>query len=253
MTLVSLATRERREIEGRFDYLSPLSWSPDGKRVVAVRYTQPDASGRVTGTILEVNTVTGAVVETASFENVFQAAPAGYSADGERMFVVVVDQAGSALWVERAGTLQRLAVMSPGRTRDWKLSPDGARLAYVDILGAGERGYAGRTMLTATGAITRSPATRDELGVAWRPNSEVPVFGGPGGGVRLSLAQDGPAYVVPVQWSPDGTTLAATVYTAADGRVSTFDESLELVTPDQRVLLSERPGARFFGWAVNLE
>jgi Tol biopolymer transport system component len=142
-------------------------------------------------------------------------------------------------------------VFSPGPTRDWSLSPDGARLAFVDRLGAAERRYAGRTLVIATGSVSDSPSQSDQLGAAWRPGSVVADFGGPGGTVRLT-ADAGQSYLMPVAWSPDGETLAATVYESGrDGNLQ-GGESVELVTPQQRLRISDVPGVRFLGWVQGM-
>src|SRR5690606_36709728 len=100
---------------------------------------------------------------------------------GSRLFIVVVDNAGSSLWESRDGRLQKLTTFSPGPTRDWSLSPDGARLAFVDRLGVGARSYAGRTLTIASGAVTDAASTGNQLGAAWHPGRLTADFGGPDG------------------------------------------------------------------------
>ncbi|MEP7217104.1 MAG: hypothetical protein ABI782_12690, partial [Anaerolineaceae bacterium] len=187
------------------------------------------------------------------FENALDVVPVGYSLDGGRLFVVVVDQSGSTLWAERDGRTQRVATLGPGRTRDWSLSPDGARLAYIEAVGAGERAYVGRTRIIATGAVTSAVATANQFGVAWLPGSQVPDFGGPGGSLRLSEDPSGSAYVVPQRWSPDGSTLVGIVYSSANDRAGAVAPSIEFVTPTSRTRLSEEPGASFLGWVRDLK
>ena len=253
MTLIDLNGGGRLVQGVAFDYLSALAWSPDGQFVAGVN-SQPAADGL--GSDADLTVVEGATGEptlAAHFDNVFQVAPVGYSLDQERLFVVTIDQSGSALWAVRGGKSQKVAMLSTGRTRDWSLSPDGSRLAFADIVAAGERSYAGRTMLIATGAVTGSSATGNEWGPAWMPGSQVPVFGGPGGGVRLTSPPPEGAYVVPASWSPDGTMLVATIYSASSDRSAQPEESVELVTSTSRARLAEEPGVRFLGWVRNIE
>ncbi|OAI41562.1 hypothetical protein AYO38_00585 [bacterium SCGC AG-212-C10] len=252
LTVFNLMTHTEREFTGSFDNLSPFAWSPDSERLAMTRSSSPpDAVGRVDTSIVETNVTTGTSVHVATFPGVLQAAPVGYSIDGERLFVVVVDQSGSWLWMEQSGQVKRLAMLSPGRTRDWRLSPDGARLAFIDITGGAELSFAGRTLVVATGVASPSTARQDQIGVAWPPRSDVPAFGGPGGSLRLTATQDPTAYVVPREWSPDGTTLAASVFSAAPGEASSPQESVELVTDTARERITERPGAQFIGWVLN--
>lgn len=253
LSVVDLASGAVREASGTFDYLSPVVWSPDGARVAVRRSRSQDDVGRVSATVHEVTTVPAAAREVAVFENVLEVAPVGYSLDGERLFIVVVDQSGSALWVERAGRVQRLTTLSPGRTRDWALSPDGARLAFVDILGAGERTYAGRSLVIATGGIQSEATVGNQLGATWFPGSQVPQFGGPGGSIQLSNPPPGTAYLIPAQWSPDGSALVATIYSASSDRAGSPSRSIELITPERRVRLSDEDGAAFLGWVQDLQ
>lgn len=253
VTLLDLPSGSSRDAAAPVDYLSPLAWSADGGRIAAVHTGRPDDTGRVTAEVIEFDAATGSVLLTLPFEDVLSAVPVGYSIDGERFFVVVIDQSGSALWMQRDGRLQKVALLSAGRTRDWSLSPDGARLAYVDILGAGERGYAGRVLTIATGTIAGTGATSNEFGPAWIPGSQLPVFGGPGGAVRLNPPSPEGDYVIPASWSPDGSMLVATIYSASSDRTSPLPESIELVSEQSRVLLSDTPGVHFIGWVRNVE
>lgn len=238
--------------EPEFEYLSQLAWSPDGDRITGVRYSRPDSAGRVVADVLETDVRTGLSSVVARFDNAIEVAPVGYSVDGQSLYIAVVDQAGSNLWAERAGKLAKVGQMSTGRTRDWSLSRDGARLAFIDVRTGKERVYVGRTMLIATGAVTDASAAGDQLGIAWAPASEVADFGGPGGSVRLALEPPESAYVIPVQWSPDGLILAARVVVRdPDGEDAPPSESIELATSDSRIRLSEGAGSWFFGWVIN--
>ena len=252
LRLVSLPRGSTIEVPGAFDYLSSVAWSRDGGHLAVSRSTTADEAGRVSAAVFEVASATAMVNKVAVFENVYQVSPVGYSIDGSRLFIVVIDQSGSSLWSERDGRVQRVATLSPGATRDWSLSPDGARLAFVDILGVGERSYAGRSLVIATGGIVDARADGNQVGAAWLPGSQSPLFGGPGGSVQLSGAPDSAAYVVPAQWSPDGSTLVATIYSASGGEQTAPSRSIELVTPDRRVILSDQDGSSFLGWVRDL-
>lgn len=251
MTLIPLPAGASQAVEAEFDYLSRLAWSRDGLRVTGARSARSDDSARNHVDVIEVDVGSGSTTVAAQFDNVFTAAPVGYSLDGARLFVVVIDQSGSTLWAARHGLLQKQAMLSPGRTRDWNLSPDGSRLAFVDVLGSGQRGYAGRTLIIATGAITDSSATGNQLGPVWEPGSQIPVFGGPGGSVEFTAGASDSAYIVPASWSPDGSTLVATIYSASSDRTGSPKETVELVSPRHRVPLAEDDSARFLGWVVD--
>lgn len=230
-----------RTVPGAYDYLSRLAWSPDGTRL-AVTVSSPSGAGRV----VEVLPATLEVLEAAEFPGAFQVAPIGYSLDAARLFVVVIDQSGSNLWAVRSGTAQRVAELSPGRTRDWALSPDGARVAFVDILSASSRTYVGKTLTIATGSVTALPAGRNQVGAVWQPGNPLPLFGGPDGSLQLTDPDPSAAWVIPLAYAPLGDYLAiATVGTAADGQPGS---ALWLATAEHRELLTDAAASSFVGW-----
>lgn len=255
LSIVDVATGEARPVEGAFDYLSRVAWSPDGRKVALT--STSTTGGRVT-TVFEVDAQTLFPRPVAEFPETLEVAPAGYSFDSARLFIVVVDQRGSNLHAERGGKVQFVAELSPGRTRDWTLSPDGSRLAFVDILGAGSRTYVGRTLVIATGAITTLPAEKNQIGAAWTPGSPIAAFGGPGGSWQLDSTAPEDAYLVPAGWSPDGWHMLATIHYAGSEKTGRQPTALELITreapgaPASRRLLSDDPGASFLGWVRNL-
>ncbi len=254
MTLLSTIDSAERQVEAEFEYLSALAWKHDGSAVVGVRYALPDDAGRVTASLVEVDARSGEAAIVARFENVIEAAPVGYALDGERLYVAVIDQTGSTLWSVRGGRAQKAGALSAGRSRDWVLSPDGARVAYVDIRPDGDRTYVGRTMLIATGAVSEAPGMGDQLGVVWSPGAEVADFGGPGGSVQLTQTADDSGFVIPVRWSPDGSMLVARVAASPRGDDAGHGvETIELASDTSRVLLTDVPGAWVFGFVLDVE
>jgi hypothetical protein len=251
LTLIDLPGRARRDLNVSVDYLSPIAWSPAGDRLAMVR-SEPGAQGRTRRVLVQVDAATGLASETGHFDGAFDVAPLGYTADGKRLMVAVVDASGSSLWALREGRQEQIATLSPGPTRDWKLSADGSRLAFVDRLGVGERRYAGRTLVIATGQMTDAPGTQDQLGTVWRPGVDVAEFGGPGGTLQLS-ERAGAGYLIPEGWSPDGSKLVASVYPA--GTVTEAGGSTQLLSigADDRTVVAPGQDVRFLGWVQDLE
>lgn len=251
LSIVSVPSGVRSEMGGSFAYLSRLVWSPDGRYVFA---TTPQTGTDAHIDIVRTDIDSEVTSRMARFPGVFEAAPIGFSADGQRLYIVTVDKSGSTLWQEHDGQVDKVAALSAGRTRDWSLSPDGAWLAFVDVLSTGSTGLVGRTLTIATGTVTTTPAEGNQVSPAWAPGSDVPVFGGPGGQLRLTSPTAASAYPAPLEYSPDGTGLVATVYPASsDGHTQTNGAdtrsgSLELVSPTHRTLLTDAEGASFFGW-----
>ena len=248
LTFVGLPGGEQRRAEGEFRQLSELVWTRDGTRVAAVL-----ASGRE---VVEVHSETLETRTVATFAGARNVVPVGYSAMGDRLFVVVIDQGGSALWAVAPGRATRVAELSAGLTTSWTLSPDGSRLAFVDIVGVGEQRYAGRTAMIATGEVLSASPQGDQVGAAWRPGAELAQFGGPGGSFGLTPeAAAGAAQVVPLRWSPDARWLVAAIYPAADAAGGEASSEVELVMPGQpiRVPLGDAGSTTFIGFVNDLD
>jgi hypothetical protein len=251
LSIVSVSSGSVRNAPGEYDPLTHLAWASDESSLLLTR-TQTGQDGRTS--VIEIDPVTLAAKSIAELDGAFAVAPVGYSYPGGGALVVVVDQKGSNLFAVRGEKLQRMAELSPGRTADWSLSPDGSRLAFVDVLGGGSRTYVGRTLLLANGSITTLPAERNQIGASWMPGSPVPVFGGPGGAWQLTDPDTDSAYIVPEAWSPDGRYVLATTYSAGSDGTSRPSTALELITretgtdPSVRILISDATGASFLGW-----
>lgn len=247
LSIVSVATGAVREGLGQFDSLSPVAWAPDGSRLALVRSQQPDAAGRRETAIIEVDVASGTETVVAEFSSVLAAAPVGYSVDGARLYIVTVDSGGSALHVERAGAVSLVGQLSGGLTRDWALNSDATRLAYVEVLSASDRVYAGRTYhIGAAAPGVLPPAEGSQLGVAWRPDSPTPDFGSMDGQAwKLEPEPESPVFVRPLAWSPDGQALITSIHAVEDGRVQPRG-TLELVVANRRVELED--GTRFLGF-----
>jgi hypothetical protein len=230
-------------VEGTYNYLSDVAWSADGARLALTRKLttgDPPAAGFE---LVEVNAHTLVPQTLHQFPGAFDVSPVGYAPDG-RLLVVVVDKAGSSLWASGDGELESITTFSPGLTRDWRLSPTGDRLAFVEYLGAGERSSAGRMLMIATGRVSEVLTDGNQLGVAWKPDAPSPDFGGEAGTVALeSAAHDG--YIVPLSWTPDGGYLVATVVTTSASGSPV--ETVEIMSGALRVPLAEGASARFLG------
>jgi hypothetical protein len=254
LVMVDISTGTVRDARGGYDYYSHLAWSPDGTRLAAVA---KDPSAR-RASVVEIESPTLSAAPVAEFGDALEVVPVGYSLDSERLFIVVVDQRGSNLYVEARGKVDLVAELSPGRTQGWALSPDGSRLAFTDVLSGGSRTHIGRTLLIATGAITTLPATKNQIGPSWMPGSPVPAFGGPGGSLQLTNPAPDAAYLVPQAWSPDGSHVAAMVYSEGAERQGKPSTALEIISratassPSVRARLSDMPGAEFLGFVRDL-
>lgn len=254
LTFVTLPGREIIVGASPLDFLSTITWTPAADRVATQLSSLPDAAGRVSVDIVETTVATGSARTLTTFSDVLHATPVGYGPEGRVLYIVTLEQSGSVLWsVTSDGTQKRLGRLSTGRTRDWTLSPDASRIAFVEAK-VGERSSGGRVFVIATGVIRDSGSKLEQIGTVWRPGSLTPDFGGPGGSVALDAAGDG-SYLVPLAWSPDGTTLVATVLapdsTSTPAGDVVAEPTVQVLTAEGRSLLADEPGARFVGWVVD--
>ena len=133
----------------------------------------------------------------------------------------------------------KIAHLSDQIARDWRLSPDGATLAYSAAESGSTPSVIAKTLDLATGVAADAvapddlqagpPSTgiaRGELNPAWKASGELTIasLNLDGGGNALSVTAAGGTSTVttnsesidlPLDWSPDGTTLAIR---AVDGR-----------------------------------
>ncbi len=246
--VVDIATGELHRRAENIDALQTAVWSRDGAALYVTR------TGGA-GTLVDVEVVRvpidgSAVSRAATFGRVLGAYPIGEGA-GAGLLTVVINAAGSTL-LRADGTV--VLALSPAITRDWKLSPDGAQLAFIEanlerglqyiqrvvrLEGSAERSGNGAAQTAASG---------EQLGVAWAPRATAPTFGQePGGRSANAVAQsNADGFDVPLAFSPEGAFLAVQAW-SGDSFQSPGEVTLEAVASDGG--RAEIPFTRFFGWA----
>lgn len=184
-------------------------WAPDGDSVVVTRASR---SGEAIRPIQVVRVNLGGTEELLwSRSDALGVYPVGFDRGGA-LIAVVIDGSGSTVTRDGANVLS----LGPHITRDWRLSPDGTQLAYIESNTAGGLRYLARSVsLAADGnvAVQSLSADIEALGVAWQPGGAGPTFGvEPGqtsGGVAAqALKAEVPGFDIPLAYSPDGTSLA---------------------------------------------
>ena len=247
LAVIDLKTTTVHNIGGSLDYLTALAWKPGEPVIVSTSSSAPSEAGLVTATLTELNVETGERQAVATFDDVFEAAAVGYAVEG--LYVASIDQTGSVLYLIEDEGPRAISQLSVGRTRGWILEPGGARLAYLDVIGAGAaRALIAQILLLSTGEITAVPGEDDHVGIAWRIGAELPDVGGPGGSLSLSGAGED-VLVVPIAWNPRGTRLLAEVSDETDEGTST---GLEVLTSVGRIRLTE-DNVTPLGWVSDVE
>ena len=251
LLLVELETAEIRRIGPGMDPLQVPVWASDGLSVVVasaiddgqaqptVRFQRVAINGSGSVTLYEVRGALGAYA-------------VGF-APGGGLIGVTIDGSGSHVTLDG----KHLSTISTQITRDWRLSPDGMQLAFVEAnLESGLRYLARTVSLAGTGARlveAMSAADGQRLGVAWRPGARVATFGQePAAAARSSEVGRGEnlmaaGFDVPLDYSKDGAALVVSHWSGMSF-TEAGEASLEIVTSGGRAEVGDY--SRFFGWAA---
>jgi hypothetical protein len=246
LVVVELDTGSVTRLAEGVDYLQTPVWAPDTSAVVVSRSDGGDTPAS-TVALLRVPLDEGDAQIIVEADGVLGAYPVGFDSQGRFVHVTIAAR-GSVAYREGA----EAAVLAPGITRDWRLSPDGAALAFIETSTVGGVHYFARTVALDGGTSQSFSLSTDieSLGVAWRPGSAVATFGTePGvGGSEKARGLSAAGFDIPIAYSGDGRMLAVQRWTgtsfAAPG-----DASLEIVGPDGTRTTLAGVG-RFYGWAA---
>lgn len=219
--------RNRRRLATDADLPVPPVWAPDGTAVVFRRSDNSDSGGR-----FKLVRVTTSGVETTLVDAAAGVMPVGFTPGGS-LYYVSLSTAGTNLGVvyPSGGVMSNVAHLSDDFARDWHLSPEGTRLAYLAPRQNGNTvSYAAVVLDLSAGATNRlraaaSPGIQgDEFNPIWRPDGAGITIGrltpsaaagapalqmaAAGGTAVQSLAAPPRGFDVPLAWSPDTGYLA---------------------------------------------
>jgi len=256
------------------DLLIAPVWAPDSASLV-FRRSQSRENSAGTFELVRISLADGGQTAGAPAETTLVTAEAGlfavgFSPDGERLYYTQVSGAGTELGQVAAGggSPSLLAHLGDDFTRDWHLSPDGARLAFL----APERSPVGTVLRAMVMEMSGTFQARPALPASDRPSQDFDPIWHPRDGDltvgRLTLGEakapvvrvnasrletlEGPSqgFDVPVAWSPDGSTLA----------LRSFQGDLESEVGPWHLVLLDAKGQRrevkanneisFVGWAA---
>ena len=245
--VVTIASGELRRVVTGIDQLQTATWSRDG---AALFLTRSSASGPLVDVEVLRAAANGSDVTTvATFGRVLGAYPLGETPSGA-LLVVLIDGRGSTVVRSDGSTI---ATLGDGITRDWKLSPDGTQVAFIETALSGGVQYHQRVTrldgAASPGAAAAQSAVRGEqLGVAWAPKGSAPTFGQEPGSSSAGVAAQSNArgFDVPLAYSPEGTFLAVQAWSGSSFQAP-GEMRYEAVAADGG--REEIPFTRFFGWA----
>ena len=220
----------RRRLAVNADLPVTPVWTPDSGSIVFRRSSsRENAAGS-----FQLVRIDLAGVETVLVNADAGLFPVGFSPDGATFYYVQLSANGTDLGRVAAtgGPAAPVAHLSDDFARDWHLSPDGARLAYLAPLDMGDRVSYRATVLDLGGnnsgpllraAAAAAPSDADEFNPIWNPNGRDLTVGrltaqqsgapalqmaAAGAGAERSLAAPPRGFDVPLAWSADGGYLA---------------------------------------------
>ncbi|HXH23303.1 MAG TPA: hypothetical protein VNN10_14865 [Dehalococcoidia bacterium] len=245
-----------RRLGVAFDLRVRPLWSPDGSSLVVRRSgsaIDPPAGTEGPYELVQVRVPDGAASVLARSEVALF--PAGFSPDGRTFYYAAVSRAGSDLYgVDTVAlTGAPVARLSDDLTRDWALSPDGSRLAFLTLTPDGPRSRSQVQVLElATGALAAVGEAGDEFGPAWTPSGGLTLgaLRGGAGAVLLDgevLGSRPRGFDVPLSWSRSGARVAARSF---DGPSATSPglASLVVIGRDGQRRTIAQGEVTFIGW-----
>jgi Tol biopolymer transport system component len=252
-----------QQLADDIDLLIPPVWSPDSASIVARKNTPAEDGAGSFELVLLGRDGSRSTITSWRSAAVF---PIAFSPDGTALYFATLNASGTDLYrVAPDGAEEMLiAHLSDEIARDWRLSPDGSTLAYsVAESGANPRIVA-MTLDLATGVASEALAgtageAAAEVNPAWRADGDLTVAsidadGGAGavsvdeGGGVETISKNADGIDLPLQWAPDGSTLAVQAVEGATP-LEARESHLELVTPDgRRERVSGQADVLIVGW-----
>jgi hypothetical protein len=241
-----------RRVAAGFDLLVRPVWSADGAFVIVRR------SGGATGPyqLVRVDLVTGAEASLVRSDSALF--PIGFAL-GNSLYYASLSAAGSDIYRLAPADVSAglMSHLSDDLTRDWALSPNGDRLAFVTLTQTAQRVSSRVQVLDLTsGAIDSQAASGDEFGPVWSSDGTLS-FGrlgeGAGNGVvsgQSALASPARGFDLPLAWSRSGSNIAVRSF---DGTSVTAPggAALSVVTPGGSRQVIARGEVTFIGWTYH--
>ena len=261
--LLSLTGGGDRRVARDIDLQVPPVWSMNSDRVAFGQGYAPEES---TGTfaVLVARASGGDARPFGTVTAALAARPVGFSRAGNALYVAVTTPAGTRLDTLTTEGGSTRAQLSTNIARDFALSPDGGRLAYVEVLPDGlpqVRVLSLNGDLQASEAVTVPLASAGPtLGPAWTAAGQLTfAVGAPGGATvalrstdlrasavdSLTLAPEN-GFDIPLSWSPDGAGLAARAITGELGAVQ--DARLTIIGHGGTRQVFGNADTKFLGW-----
>lgn len=217
---------DRRFLAADADLPVTPVWSPDSASLV-IRRSAPARNAAGSFRLVRVGLLGDETLLAQADAGLF---PVGFSADGGVFYFVRLSPTGTDLEsvASGGGAATMVAHLSDGFARDWRLSPDGARLAYLGPATDGVTSFYRAVVLDLAGGAAMMKAAalgggKGDFSPVWHPSGQtltvgrVGEAGRPAAALQIAVAGAGGAqalaapakgFDVPLAWSPDGGYLA---------------------------------------------
>ncbi len=236
------------------DLLSKPVWNGDGTAFTVRRYDK--LGDGLLPQRIEVVTLDGESRLAVRRQQTIGLYPIGFA--GDQFFFAELTQQGTEMRVKAGGDEQLLEKV-PGIARDWSLSPDGTRLAFLAPVS--RSGTARYRAFTMAASVDGTPVEirldgGDALGVVFQPGTDDLSVGGPAAGtIAQGVAADGAlrgplgkgrgkGFDQPVEWSLDGRFLALREFEGDSVAEAGVAQDVVLLPDGTRVAMD----GSFIGW-----
>lgn len=254
--VLDLATGDALLLAGGVDLPVAAVWSPGGEAVIVRRSAwSEDGGGQFE--LLRVTLDGAASTLVTSAAGLF---PVGFSPDGSTLYFTSLSEAGTDLGrvAVAGGEAGQVAHLSDGFARDWQLSPDGTKLAYLAEASGAGIAFEARVLDIDSGAAEAAigGAPVEQFSPVWDPQGGLTVgrLGDDGaaarieGGVASSLPNAGAGFDVPLSWSPSGSHLALRAFEGASLADPGPSHVIVMAQDGARRQISQTSDVTVLGW-----
>lgn len=272
--VLDVRSGQKRHLADGFDLRTRPVWSAEGDAIVVRRNGPQEESGNRAVTLLRLDVASGDEKELVTEGGmppdtlVFELFPMQYK-DGELLYARIWSKGTDFASVGPSGIVGTWVHASDEQARDWHLSPDGTRVAFLARQRTDGR-IAMRAFVAGPGATPEPLSTvaaaldvGDHFNPVWRDTATVTVGRTPAEGedaaaaVLVSLeegavetVEPGPeqGFDVPVAWSADGRYLVVRSFEGTSAAQPGRERLMIIEEGSGRKAVGEQGNLEFIGW-----